>query len=139
MKRYRNSLFLNASIITFMALGATSTMAQNWADHVAVEGSMTITTPDSHTTNIQQHTDFTKVQGNASINAGHTVNLDQPSSSSKYVVYDTSADPTQILGNLNANGQVFIFDQNGVIFGNNSRVDVGSMVATTGHISDTQL
>lgn len=47
------------------------------------------------------------------------------------------ADPTQILGNLTANGQVVILDPNGVIFGSGSTIDVGGLVASTGDINDT--
>ena len=48
-------------------------------------------------------------------------------------------DPTFIHGNLNANGQVFVFDQNGVIFGADSVVDVGSLVASSGTLASTDL
>src|SRR5690606_29436388 len=92
-----------------------------------------------NTTNITQHTDFTKVQGDGDINAGWTVNVAQPSTTSKYVLYDIEGDPTYIRGNLNANGEIYIFDRNGVVFGENSRVDVASIVATTGYILDADL
>ena len=48
-----------------------------------------------------------------------------------------SFEPTQILGTLKANGQIVILDQNGVIFGDGSRVDVGGIIASTGTIDDT--
>lgn len=43
-------------------------------------------------------------------------------------------DPTQILGTLKANGIVMVLDANGVIFGADSRVDVGGVIASTGTI-----
>ena len=36
-----------------------------------------------------------------------------------------------ILGNLSANGQVFLLNPNGVLFGAGSRVDVGGILAST--------
>lgn len=45
-----------------------------------------------------------------------------------------STDPTQILGKLSANGTVVILDPNGVIFGKDAVIDVGGIVASTGHL-----
>ena len=45
-------------------------------------------------------------------------------------------DPSQILGQLKANGQVFLLNPNGVLFGANARVDVGALVAGAMKISD---
>jgi filamentous hemagglutinin family protein len=132
---------LSATALTAvgMAMLASSASAQNWTDHTAVVGDISIDTTVPSTTNITQHTDFARVNGNGDINAGWTVNLYQPGSSSIYALYDTKGDPTRILGTLNANGQVYVFDQNGVIFGTNSRIDVGSLVVSTGHISDADI
>lgn len=42
--------------------------------------------------------------------------------------------PTQILGQVRADGRVVIMNQNGVMFGKSARIDVGGLVATTAHI-----
>lgn len=62
----------------------------------------------------------------------------QPSVSSLTVnrVTSAGADPTKILGTLRANGNLVILDRNGVIFGRDSRVDVGGIIASTGDIDD---
>ena len=138
-KNLRRYLTTTALTATSLAAFVSPALADNWTDHVASEGSISIDTSVVNTTNITQHTDFTKVSGDGDINAGWTVNLAQPSSSSKYVLYDIENDPTEIMGALNANGQVYIFDQNGVIFGGNSQVNVGSIVASTGAISDANI
>lgn len=132
---------LSATALTAagMALFASPVLADNWTDHTATTGSISIDTSVPDTTNITQHTNFVKVQGNGDIDAGWTVNVRQPGSSSKYVLYDTKDDPTRILGTLNANGEVYIFDRNGVIFGTDSRVDVGSLIVSTGSVSDADL
>ncbi len=44
-------------------------------------------------------------------------------------------DPTKILGALNADGRVMVLDKNGVFFGADSRIDVGSIIASTGDIN----
>lgn len=43
----------------------------------------------------------------------------------------------EIDGKLTANGQVFLIDPNGVMFGKNAQVNVGALVATTLNISDS--
>ena len=64
------------------------------------------------------------------------VNFVQPSSSSVALnrVLDTQA--SQILGRINANGQVFISNPNGVLFGPTAQVDVGGLLVTTHGISN---
>lgn len=135
LRRYLATTALTATGLMAATIPAT---AENWTDHVATEGSISIGT-GANTTDITQHTHFVKVQGNGDINAGWTVNVSQPTSSSKYVLYDTKDDPTTILGTLNANGEIYIFDKNGVIFGQDSQVNVGAIVASTGFISDDNI
>lgn len=53
-------------------------------------------------------------------------------------VNDPNARPSQILGQLKANGTVFVANRNGVVFGNNSQVNVRNLVAAATRISDAQ-
>ncbi|MCC8962179.1 filamentous hemagglutinin family protein [Bradyrhizobium sp. Pear76] len=46
--------------------------------------------------------------------------------------------PSQILGNIKADGSVYVINQNGIIFGGASQVNVGSLIASTANIADTQ-
>jgi filamentous hemagglutinin family protein len=43
----------------------------------------------------------------------------------------TGSSPSELLGSLTANGQVFILNPNGVLFGAGSQVNVGGLVAST--------
>jgi len=45
-------------------------------------------------------------------------------------------DPSTILGNLSANGNVFLVNPNGVLFGANAQVNVGGLIASTLQITD---
>lgn len=70
------------------------------------------------------------------IGASAQVNFNQPNSSAVALNRVLSSDPSQIFGALNANGQVFLINSNGVIFGQSASVNVGGMVASTLSISD---
>ncbi|MEI6732748.1 MAG: filamentous hemagglutinin N-terminal domain-containing protein, partial [Comamonadaceae bacterium] len=63
------------------------------------------------------------------------VNFVQPSASSMVLNRVLSAEPSQIFGNISANGQVFITNPSGVIFGANAQVNVGGLVAASMNLS----
>ncbi len=73
------------------------------------------------------------------VGAHESVNFVQPNATAIAVnrIADTSA--SQILGSLNANGQVFLINPNGIVFGAGSQVNVGGLVASTLNISDSDL
>lgn len=73
-----------------------------------------------------------------SIGSGATVNFVQPGASSMALNRVTGQDPSQILGNLNANGQVFLINPNGVAIGTSGRVQTGAFVASTLGITDSR-
>jgi filamentous hemagglutinin family protein len=65
------------------------------------------------------------------IAAGNSVNFKQPSSSSIALNKIYQESPSQIFGQLNANGQVYLINLNGFLFGPNSQVNVGSLLVST--------
>lgn len=71
------------------------------------------------------------------IGAKDTVTFAQPNSSAVALNRVTTQSATQILGTLNANGQVFILNPNGVLFGKSAQVNVGGLLATTLSLSDS--
>ena len=70
------------------------------------------------------------------VGANAKVNITQPNASSVLLNRVQSSDPSQIFGQINANGQVLLLNPNGVYFAPGSRVDVGSFTASTHSISD---
>ena len=44
--------------------------------------------------------------------------------------------PSQILGNITADGHVYVINRSGIIFGGNSQVNVGSLIASSADIDD---
>ncbi|MBY0405662.1 MAG: filamentous hemagglutinin N-terminal domain-containing protein, partial [Cyanobacteria bacterium] len=67
---------------------------------------------------------------------GETVNFNLPNASSAILNRVIGGNPSQIFGAINSNGQVFLTNPSGVLFGNTSQVNVGSLFATTLGISD---
>ena len=71
-----------------------------------------------------------------SIGAGEQTHFQQPSSASVALNRVKGGDPSRILGQLTANGQVMLVNPNGVFFGPGSRVDVGALMASTADIAN---
>ncbi|MCX7210613.1 MAG: filamentous hemagglutinin N-terminal domain-containing protein, partial [Burkholderiales bacterium] len=63
------------------------------------------------------------------------VTFQQPSSSAAILNRVVGSDTSQIFGQINANGQVFLMNPSGVFFSPTASVNVGSLVATTHNIS----
>ena len=73
------------------------------------------------------------------IGAQSTVNFVQPNARSIAVNRIGGNSGSVILGRLNANGQVFLINPNGVLFGQGAQVNVGGLVASTLNVSDSEL
>ncbi|MCM8769443.1 MAG: filamentous hemagglutinin N-terminal domain-containing protein, partial [Candidatus Omnitrophica bacterium] len=71
-----------------------------------------------------------------SIGQGESVRYDQPGASAVSLNRVVGQDPSTILGQLLANGQVFLINPNGIVFGPTSVVNVAGLLATTMNISD---
>jgi len=65
------------------------------------------------------------------ISPGELVQFIQPGASSVALNRINGGDATTILGQLTANGRVFISNPNGVVFGQGAKVDVAGLLATT--------
>ena len=70
------------------------------------------------------------------IATGESVSFRQPNANSVTLNRVLGSDPSQILGNLSANGQVFLVNPNGILFGKGAQVNVGGIVASTLNITD---
>ena len=69
------------------------------------------------------------------IGSGETVQFIQPSSSARVLNQIYGESPSQINGNLQANGHVYLLHSAGIIFGKNSVVEVGKLSAIAGTLS----
>ncbi|NHZ90073.1 filamentous hemagglutinin N-terminal domain-containing protein [Massilia sp. CCM 8733] len=64
------------------------------------------------------------------------VRFDQPSASAVALNRVVGSDPSRIYGKLSSNGQVFLLNQQGVLFGAGAQVNVGGLVASSLGLSD---
>ena len=72
------------------------------------------------------------------IGAGETTQFVQPGSTSIALNRVNSNSASRIDGNLTANGNVIIVNQNGVLFGGGAKVDVNGLVASTADIDNNK-
>jgi len=100
-------------------------------------GSGTINQSGSTTTINQGSQNLSLNWQSFNTSASETVNFSQPSTSAIAVNRIGDQNPTQFLGKLNANGQVYLINPNGIIFGSGAQVNVGGLVASTLDINDS--
>lgn len=70
------------------------------------------------------------------IGAGNTVVFQQPGRDAVALNRVLGPDASRIMGQLQANGRVFLVNPHGVLFGQNAKVDVGGLVASTLNIGN---
>ncbi|MEM6602936.1 MAG: YDG domain-containing protein, partial [Pseudomonadota bacterium] len=108
----------------------------NPAGGVVTKGQATFTTTDKKL-DIHQQTDKAVIDWQTfDIELDEHTQFHQPNSSSTTLNRVHDSDPSKILGKLSANGNVILINPNGVFFGENSRVDVNGLLATTSDINN---
>ncbi|AXA66802.1 YDG domain-containing protein [Pseudomonas oryzihabitans] len=100
-------------------------------------GSGTINQSGSTTTINQGSQNLSLNWQSFNTSTSETVNFSQPSTSAIAVNRIGDQNPTQFLGKLNANGQVYLINPNGIVFGSGAQVNVGGLVASTLDINDS--
>lgn len=122
-------------VVSALVAGSTMSFAAPTGGQVTT-GSASITQSGSVTT-INQSTNKASINWNSfSIAPSETVNFVQPSAQSVTLNRVVGATSSLIQGAMNANGQVFLLNPNGVLFANGSQINVGGLVASTLNITD---
>ncbi|HBZ9867770.1 TPA: filamentous hemagglutinin N-terminal domain-containing protein, partial [Salmonella enterica subsp. houtenae] len=121
--------------LIFGFLPATVPAADLPAGGQVVGGAGSITTSGNLMTIHQQTPGMATNWHSFDIGKNSTVQFVQPDSSSVALNRVTGSSGSQIMGTLKANGQVFILNPNGVLFGKDARVNVAGLVASTKNIS----
>jgi len=124
------------SLVVSALLGTTTLSFAAPSGGVVTSGSANISQV-GNTTNIIQNT------GNVTINwdkfniaSDEIVNFKQPDVNSIALNRVVGNEKSIINGALNANGQVWILNSNGVLFGKNAKINTAGLLATTKNLSD---
>ncbi|MBA4707113.1 YDG domain-containing protein, partial [Aquitalea aquatica] len=123
--------------ITVLATGSSAWAAPSGGQVTAGSGSISSSGNTTTVTQSSQNLSLNWQSFNTS--KQEVVNFIQPSASAIAVNRISDPNPTQFFGQLNANGQVFLINPNGVLFGAGSQINVGGLVASTLDISDAGL
>lgn len=90
-----------------------------------------------NTTNINQSSQNAAINWQSfNVGQAETVNFIQPNVSAITLNRVVGTEQSVINGALNANGQVFILNSNGVLFGQNAQINTAGLVASTMSLSD---
>jgi len=119
-----------ASLVCAAAAVITSAHAAGVNPQV-VEGRATVDVAGA-TTTVNQTTSAVRIHWDSlGVAAGEVLKFVQPSAQAVALNLVTGSSATQVFGQIQANGQVFLLNPNGVLFGVGSEVSVGSLVAGT--------
>ncbi|ABR91077.1 large exoproteins involved in heme utilization or adhesion [Janthinobacterium sp. Marseille] len=130
---------LAAALAVAAAFPVSSTYAANAADATVTLGSGSVSTVGKTTTIKQNSQNLAIDWVGLSTAANEALIFNQPNSSAIALNRITGSSPSTLLGSLTANGQVFILNPNGVLFGAGSQVNVGGLVASTLGMSNADL
>ncbi|SIS42602.1 YDG domain-containing protein [Neptunomonas antarctica] len=123
-----------------LATGFLMCAAPVWAlptgEHI-VAGQIAVSNPAANQMQIDQTSSKAVINWQGfSINSNQAVNINQPNAQAALLNRVVGGDASVIAGQLTANGQVYLVNPNGVLFGAGAQVDVGALTATTHTITD---
>jgi len=139
LQSFSRRLLASAASVALI-LGQVAAANANPVGGTVSSGNATISTPASGTLQIDQTTKIVIINWNSfNIAGGETTKFVQPNASSIAVNRIGGSDPSTILGSLLANGKVVLINGNGILFGPGSKINVGSLLATTSDASDADI
>ncbi|MBM2765343.1 filamentous hemagglutinin [Burkholderia anthina] len=124
---------------TLSLLGFTSlpAFALPTGENIAAGKADIVRENDGKSMSINQHTDKLITNWNDfSIAGNERVSFHQPGTTSIALNRVIGNNGSQIHGQLDANGKVFLVNPNGVLFGSGAQINVGGLVASTQNIAD---
>ncbi|MBG0841566.1 filamentous hemagglutinin N-terminal domain-containing protein, partial [Ectopseudomonas toyotomiensis] len=121
-----------AVLATSLVLAGSTFAADLPTGGQVVAGSGSISQPNGQQMVIDQASNKLAIDWQSfDIGSGNKVTFNQPGTDSIALNRVLGADGSKIMGQLDANGRVFIINPNGVLFGAGAQVNVGGLVAST--------
>ncbi|MBI5438829.1 MAG: filamentous hemagglutinin N-terminal domain-containing protein [Nitrosomonadales bacterium] len=130
----KHAFRLKILALTITACFSTLAMA-NPVGPVVVNGAATVVN-NGNTTTVTNTPGAILNWQQFSIGQGQTTQFNQQSAQSSVLNRVTGSDASQILGTLRSNGQVFLINPNGIMFGAGSVIDVHRLIASTLNITN---
>ncbi|MBR8207455.1 filamentous hemagglutinin N-terminal domain-containing protein [Burkholderia cenocepacia] len=126
-----------AAAVSLLGFTALPAFALPTGENIAHGKADILRDADGKSMSINQHTDklVTNWQ-DFSVAGGERVSFHQPGSQSIALNRVIGNNGSQIHGQIDANGKVFLVNPNGVLFGSGAQINVGGLVASTQNISD---
>ena len=124
------------SLVVSALLGSVTLSFAAPSGGIVTSGSATIN-QSGKVTNINQSTQKASINWQKfNVAIDETVNFNQPNVNSITLNRVVGNERSVINGALNANGQVWILNSNGVLFGKNASINTAGLLATTKELSD---
>ncbi|OLF55856.1 GLUG motif-containing protein [Pseudomonas chlororaphis] len=106
------------------------------ADIVAGDGGMSTSVDGKHLTIDQQSNKLITHWNDFNVGADERVSFQQPGRDAVALNRVIGTHGSDIQGRIDANGQVFLINPNGVLFGKSAQVNVGGLVVSTQNLAD---
>ena len=128
-------LLLHAAAVLMLA---PAPVRANPVGPVVEAGTAEVETVTPETVEIRQGSEKAIINWRSfDIGADETTRFVTPNRSSVTLNRDLSGNPSEILGRLQSNGQLYLINRNGIVFGRHAIVDVAGLLATTHDIDST--
>jgi filamentous hemagglutinin family protein len=101
-----------------------------------VHGTASFSAPNANVLNVTNSHNAVIQWQNFNIGSGQTTNFIQPSAASSVLNRVVGSNPSQILGNLNSNGKVFLINQHGLLVGEGAHINTAGFFGSTLNITD---
>ncbi|NUA30682.1 two-partner secretion domain-containing protein [Cupriavidus basilensis] len=127
-----------AAAVALVGLGALAPAHALPTGNVIVSGTGNVaSSSNGRDMSINQSSDKLIINWNGfSVGAGERVSFNQPDSNSIALNRVITSSASNIQGQIDANGRVFLVNPNGILFGQTAQVNVGGLVASTHDISN---
>ncbi|AUM10951.1 two-partner secretion domain-containing protein [Ketobacter alkanivorans] len=133
-----NTTKLSCSLMVPILTMAYANAAPQGGSVISGSATIGIDGADPSRTIINQTSQNTAIDWNSfNIANGETVSFVQPNVDAIALNRDFSGSPSQIFGNLDANGNVFILNTAGVLVGSGASIDVGGLLVSDLMVSDS--
>jgi trimeric autotransporter adhesin len=135
--RLQQRLTMTTGLASVLSTFLMSSAAHALPASGIVSGGQAIIWQSGTQTTVNQSTSRAVIDwGSFNVGSGESVQFNQPSSAAIALSRIHDASPSRIDGTLTANGQVWLVNPNGMLFGQHAQVNVGGLLATSSDIDN---